>query len=243
MFASLKYILFLCVKIRNQHMNRIEKDFDLFARDRGISSNKLNGYKRYQDKIYEPYILEERQLNVTSMSIFSRLMYDRILFLSSEVDEDSANILNAQILYLNSTESDDISLFMNTPGGSVIDGLAIYDVMNFVSCDIQTYCIGMCASMGSVLLSSGAKGKRHSLPHGSIMIHQPSTAIGRIKSTDLMIEAEEMKKCEATLYSILSQNTGQDIDHIRELCQHDKWYTAKEAVAFGLIDDIVSKTR
>ena len=156
-------------------MNNI-KDFELFARDRGIGSSKLDGYNKYnlKNRIIEPYILEERTLNCAPMSVFSRLMYDKIIFLGSEIDEDVANIVTAQLLYLNSImdKDEDVKMFINSPGGSVIDGLAIYDVMNFIDPDVSTYCMGMCASMGSVLLSSGAKGKRFSLPNGEVMMHQ-----------------------------------------------------------------------
>ena len=139
-------------------------DFEKFAMSKGISTNKIDGYTKYNfnNGIIEPYILEERTLNCAPMSVFSRLMYDKIIFLGSEINEDVANIINAQLLYLNSiTDKDeDIKMFINSPGGSCIDGLAIYDVMNFIDPDVSTYCMGMCASMGSILVSSGAKGKR-----------------------------------------------------------------------------------
>lgn len=224
------------------------KDFELFARDRGISSNKLNEYDKYllrtNGGYVEPYILEEREMNVTQMSVFSRLFKDRILFLGTDVNSDSANILMSQLMFLNSVdETEDIKLYINSPGGSVSSGLAIYDIMNFITPDVSTYCMGTCASMAAVLLSSGEKGKRYSLPHSEVMIHQPSTGIGRIKAEDLRVEFEQMEKCKATLYRILSENTGKDIKEIEELCRLDKWYSADEAVDFGLIDTVIRKKK
>ena len=224
------------------------KDFELFVRDRGISSNKLNEYDKYllrtNGGYVEPYILEEREMNVTQMSVFSRLFKDRILFLGTEVTSDSANILMSQLMFLNSVdETEDIKLYINSPGGSVSCGLAIYDIMNFITPDVSTYCMGTCASMAAVLLSSGEKGKRYSLPHSEVMIHQPSTGIGRIKAEDLRVEFEQMEKCKATLYRILSENTGKDIKEIEDLCRLDKWYSADEAVDFGLIDTVIRKKK
>lgn len=224
------------------------KDFELFARDRGISSNKLNEYDKYllrtNGGYVEPYILEEREMNVTQMSVFSRLFKDRILFLGTDVNSDSANILMSQLMFLNSVdETEDIKLYINSPGGSVPSGLAIYDIMNFITPDVSTYCMGTCASMAAVLLSSGEKGKRYSLPHSEVMIHQPSKGIGRIKADDLRVEFEQMEKCKATLYRILSENTGKDIKEIEELCRLDKWYSADEAVDFGLIDTVIRKKK
>ena len=145
-------------------------------------------------------------------------------------------------MYLDSIDSsEDIKLYINSGGGAVNSGLAIYDIMNYVNPDVSTYCIGMCASMAAVLLSSGEKGKRYSLPHSEVMIHQPSTGIGRIKAMDLQVEYEQMEKCKNTLYKIVSENTGRDINEIAELCKLDKWYTADEAVDFGLIDSVIRK--
>lgn len=222
------------------------KDFELFARDRGVSSNKLDSYNKYLLKTnggyVEPYILEEREMNVTQMSVFSRLFKDRILFLGTEIDSNVANIIVSQLMYLNSVdETEDIKLYINSPGGSVSAGLAIGDVLTFVNPDVATYCMGTCASMAAVLLSWGAKGKRFALPHSEVMIHQPSTGIGRIKAEDLRVEFEQMEKCKNTLYGILSENTGKDIKEIEELCRLDKWYTADEAVDFGLIDSVIRR--
>lgn len=220
-------------------------DFEKFAMSKGISTNKIDGYTKYNfnNGIIEPYILEERTLNCAPMSVFSRLMYDKIIFLGSEINEDVANIINAQLLYLNSiTDKDeDIKMFINSPGGSCIDGLAIYDVMNFIDPDVSTYCMGMCASMGSILVSSGAKGKRFILPNGSVMIHQVSSGTGRVQNADLQIAAKESQKIQNTLYNILAANTGKSFEEIERDADRDHWFTAQEAVDYGLIDKIVTK--
>lgn len=220
-------------------------DFEKFAMSKGISTNKIDGYTKYNTRngIIEPYILEERTLNCAPMSVFSRLMYDKIIFLGSEINEDVANIINAQLLYLNSiTDKDeDIKMFINSPGGSCIDGLAIYDVMNFIDPDVSTYCMGMCASMGSILVSSGAKGKRFILPNGSVMIHQVSSTTGRVQNADLQIAAKESQKIQNTLYNILAVNTGKSFEEIEKDADRDHWFSAQEAVDYGLIDKIVTK--
>ena len=230
-------------------MDKIRIDYEIFARSEyGIGSNRLNEYDKYLVKTnsgyIEPYILEEREMNVTQMSVFSRLFKDRILFLGTEINSNSANILMSQLMYLNSVDdTEDIKLYINSGGGEVYSGLGIYDVMNFITPDVSTYCMGTCASMAAVLLSSGAKGKRYALPHSEVMIHQPSTGIGRIKAEDLKVEYEQMEKCKSTLYQILSENTNRPIEEIAELCKLDKWYTADEAVDFGLIDSVIRKNR
>lgn len=226
-------------------MDKLYKDFELFARDKGIGSNKLDGYTKYNpyNGIIEPYILEERTLNCAPMSVFSRLLYDKIIFLGTGVNDDVANIVNAQLLYLNSImdKEEDVKLFLNTPGGDVISGLAIYDVMNFIDPDVSTYCMGMCASMGSILVSSGAKGKRYILPNGSVMIHQVSSATGRVQNADLQIAAKESQKIQNTLYNILAANAGKSFEEIERDADRDHWFTAQEAVDYGLIDKIVTK--
>ena len=224
----------------------LRKDYELFARSEyGIGSNKLDSYERYMIKnsgYVEPYILEEREMNVTQMSVFSRLFKDRILFLGTEINADSANILMSQLMYLNSVdEHEDIKLYINSGGGEVYSGLGIFDVMNYITPSVSTYCMGTCASMAAVLLSSGEKGMRYALPHSEVMIHQPSTGIGRIKAEDLRVEFEQMEKCKSTLYGILAENTGRSVEEITELCKLDKWYTADEAVEFGLIDSVIRR--
>ena len=230
-------------------MDRIRKDYELFARSEfGIGSNKISEYDKYLVKTnsgyVDPYILEEREMNVTQMSVFSRLFKDRILFLGTEINSDSANILMSQLMYLNSVdEHEDIKLYINSGGGEVYSGLGIFDVMNFIEPDVQTYCMGTCASMAAVLLSSGAEGKRFALPHGKVMIHQPSTGIGRIKAEDLRVEFEEMEKCKETLYGILAENMKKTPEEVAELCRLDKWYSSDEACAAGLIDKVIRKER
>ena len=219
-------------------------DFEKFAMSQGIGTNKLNGYEKYNIKngLIEPYILEERTLNCAPMSVFSRLMYDKIIFLGSEINEDVANIINAQLLYLNSiTDKDeDIKMFINSPGGSCIDGLAIYDVMNFIDPDVSTYCMGMCASMGSILVSSGAKGKRFILPNGEVMIHQVSGgAYGQFADMDIAVK--HAGRIQETLYNILAENTGKSYDQIFKDADRDNWFSAQEAVDYGLVDKIITK--
>ncbi len=228
-------------------MENFRKDYELFARSEfGIGSNKISEYDKYLVKTnsgyVDPYILEEREMNVTQMSVFSRLFKDRILFLGTEINSDSANILMSQLMYLNSVdETEDIKLYINSGGGEVYSGLGIFDVMNFIEPDVQTYCMGTCASMAAVLLSSGAEGKRFALPHGKVMIHQPSTGIGRIKAEDLRVEYEEMEKCKETLYGILAENMKKTPEEVAELCRLDKWYSSDEACAAGLIDKVIRK--
>ena len=225
-------------------MNKIYNDYAKFAKSNcGVSSSVLDGYARHQDLYLNPTIIEERKLNVAQMDVFSRLMMDRILWLNTKVDADVMNILNSQMLYLDSISDDDISLYINSPGGSVVAGLSTYDIMNYINSDVATYCMGMSASMGAVLLSSGTKGKRYSLPHGEIMIHQPSGNSGHVKSDELEVAWKQMEKTKNTLYSILSQNTGKTVEEIEELCRLDKWYTPSEAVEDGLIDEIIYKKK
>ena len=219
-------------------------DFEKFAMSQGISTNKLDGFTKYNTRngIIEPYILEERTLNCAPMSVFSRLMYDKIIFLGSEINEDVANIINAQLLYLNSItdKKEDITMFINSPGGSCIDGLAIYDIMNYVEPDVATYCMGMCASMGSILVSSGTKGKRSILPNGEIMIHQVSSAT-RGQVADMKIAVQHADKTQEKLYNILAKNTGKSYDQIFIDADRDNWFSAQEAVDYGLVDKIVTK--
>lgn len=219
-------------------------DFYKFAISNGISSNKLDGYSKYAIKngYLNPTILEERALNVIGIDIFSRLMLERILFLGTEIDSDTSNIINSQLLYLNSIGDDDIKLYINSPGGSVNAGLAIYDTMNIIQSDVSTYCMGMAASMGAVLVSSGAKGKRWAMPHGEIMIHQPMGG-AQGQASDIFIEAEQIRKCQTTLYNILAENTGKTFDDIKRDADRDKWFDANEAKNYGLIDEIITKMK
>jgi ATP-dependent Clp protease protease subunit len=224
-------------------MNKMYNDYAKFAKSNcGVSSSVLDGYARHQDLYLNPTIIEERKLNVAQMDVFSRLMMDRILWLNTEVDADVMNILNSQMLYLDSISDDDISLYINSPGGSVVAGLSTYDIMNYINSDVATYCMGMSASMGAVLLSSGAKGKRYSLPHGEILIHQP---LGGAKgqASDILIAAEQIRKCKDTLYGILSQNTGKSVEEITKDADRDFWMTPDEAKKYGIIDEIIYKKK
>ena len=226
-------------------MVNYDKDYRLFAcSEYGISGTKMDSFEKYMQGYIEPYILEEREMNVTQMSVFSRLFKDRILFLGTDINSDTANILASQLMFLNSlSEAENIKLYINSPGGSVADGLMIYDVMNFVTPKVETYCLGTSASMAAVLLSSGTEGKRYALPHSQIMIHQPSGGTGRVKSDELEVAWNEMKKCKDTLYSILAENTGKTVEELEELCRLDKWYTPDEAVDAHLIDMVIKNNR
>ena len=191
------------------------------------------------DGFVSPTIIEERKLNVASMDVFSRLMMDRIIFLGSDIDSNVANTINAQLLFLDSVDnSQDITMYINSPGGSVYDGLAIYDTMQMIHADVKTICIGMGASMASILLSGGTKGKRFALPHSRVLIHQP---LGGAKgqASDITIVAEEINKLKNELYQILSTNTGQSLEKITKDADRDFYMTAKEALEYGIIDKII----
>ena len=227
-------------------MNCKYNDFEKFAVSNGIGSNKLNSYFNY----INPMILEERSMNVTSVDIFSRLLYEKIIYLGTAIDADVANIVNGQMLYLKSIcEADEeIKLYINSPGGGCTAGLSIYDTMNLIDPDVSTICIGMAASMASIILSSGAKGKRYSLPHSSIMIHQVSTSTGRVQTADLKIEYEYTKYLQNTLYNILSKNSGKTFDEIEKDADRDHWLSPSDCLPgiygeFGLIDEILEKEK
>lgn len=192
-----------------------------------------------------PYVIEQSPRGERSFDIYSRLLNDRVVFLGEEVTDASANVVVAQLLHLESVDPDkDISLYINTPGGSVSAGLAIYDTMQFVKCDVSTICLGMAASMGSVLLAGGAPGKRFILPNAQVMIHQPmgGTGSGHTQQTDIQIMAEEIKKTRERLEAILAEHCGKTPEQLHADCERDNWLTAEEAKAYGLVDDVV-KTR
>ena len=213
-------------------MEHLAKDFQLFARDHRVSSNTFHGY-------FNPYIIEERKLNVATMDVFSRLMMDRIIFIGTSIDDDVANVIQAQLLYLQSLDDKaDISLYLNTPGGIVSAGLGIYDTMQIISPKVNTICTGLAASMGSILLSAGEK--RSILPHARVMIHQPLGGITG-QDSDIIIEAEEIKKCRDELCNILAEHTKQPFDKVFQDMDRDHWFTAQEAVDYGLVDKILSK--
>ena len=229
-------------------MDKLYKDFELFARDKGVSSSKLDGYKRHTSGIISPTIVEERQLNAVTMDVFSKLIYERIIVLGTAIDSDVANIINAQMMYLNSVDGEaDIKLWINSPGGDCDSGLAIVDIMNWVDCDVSTYTMGIAASMGSIILCSGERGKRFALPHSKILLHQPMSSVApHTQESDFKIAYEELKKCKDTLYTILSENTGKSIEEITADADRDHWLTAAESVPgvygpYGLIDEIIVK--
>ncbi len=217
-------------------------DFEKYAvRHRGISSHTLHDVKSAYAAYVNPMILEERQLNVTQLDVFSRLMMDRILFLGAPVDDDVANIIQAQLLFLESVDPhSDIQLYVNTPGGSVSAGLGIYDTMQLVNCDVATICTGMAASMGAVLLTAGAAGKRSALPHSRVMIHQPLGGV-QGQASDIEITAREIARTKRELYDILSLHSGKPVADIERDADRDYWLTAEQAKEYGLIDTVLTK--
>jgi ATP-dependent Clp protease protease subunit len=215
------------------------KEFEKYAvKHRGISSATLHSYSDSFTNL-TPYIIEERSLNVAQMDVFSRLMMDRIIFLGEPINDYVANIVTAQLLFLDSTDrARDIQMYINSPGGSVYAGLGIYDTMQFVTPDVSTICTGMAASMGQILLCAGVKGKRSALKHSRIMIHQPSGGIGG-QASDIAITAKEIKKVKLELYSITAQHTGKDVETISKDSDRDFWMSAAEAKDYGLIDEVL----
>ena len=220
----------------------MNKDFKSFATANcgvsGTTLNKIESKLIIPQAYINPTILEERQLNVTQMDVFSRLMADRIIFLGTEINDTVANVIIAQLLYLSSQDPESpITMYLNTPGGSVYDGLAIYDTMQYISNEVQTVCTGLAASMGSVLLCAGEKGKRFALPHSRIMIHQPlGGAHGQ--ASDIEITAKEILKLKGELYQIIADHSGKTLKQIEKDADRDHWLTAKEAVEYGMIDNI-----
>lgn len=212
-------------------------DFNKYAISNGISSLKLHQYAEY----ISPTIIEERQLNVASMDVFSRLMMDRIIFLGCPVSDDAANIIQAQLLFLESSDpTRDITIYINTPGGSVSAGLGIYDTMQLIESDVATVCTGMAASMGAVLLTAGAKGKRSSLTHSRIMLHQPLGA-AEGQASDIEITARQILRAKSELYAILAKHTGKTVKQIEKDSDRDFWLTSAEALSYGVVDTILTK--
>lgn len=219
-------------------------EFEKYARlHKGISSLSLNRFNSISNAYINPTIIEERQLNVATMDVFSRLMMDRIIFLGVPINDDVANIIQAQLLYLDSVESkSDIQLYINSPGGAVYAGLGIYDTMQLVSSDVATICTGMAASMSAVLLTAGATGKRSALPHSRVMIHQPMGG-AEGQATDIEITAREIVKIKKELYEIISLHSGKPLEQIEKDADRDHWMTAIEAKEYGMIDEILSKSK
>ena len=209
----------------------------------GISSLSLHRYNSMCSNYISPTIIEERQMNVASMDIFSRLMMDRIIFLGVPIDDNVSNIIQGQLLFLESTDAKkDIQIYMNSPGGSVYAGLGMYDTMQYIRPDIATICTGMAASMAAVLLCAGAKGKRTGLPHSRVMIHQPMGG-AQGQASDIEITAREIQKIKKELYEIISNHSGQDYDQVWKDGDRDHWMLADEAKAYGMIDEVLVRDK
>ena len=207
----------------------------------GMNGMVIDDVMRAQAQYLNPYILEERQLNVTQMDVFSRLMMERIIFLGTQVDDYSANTIQAQLLYLDSVDpGKDISIYINSPGGSVTAGLGIYDTMQFISSDVATLCTGMAASMAAVLLVAGKEGKRSALKHSRVMIHQPLGGV-QGQASDIEIEAREIQKFKKELYTIISEHAHQPFDKVWNDSDRNYWMTSEEAKEYGMIDEVLMR--
>ena len=207
----------------------------------GISSLKMDRYTSMTRNYITPYIIEERPMNITQLDVFSRLMKDRIIFLGVPIDDDVANIIQAQLLFLESQDPDrDIQIYLNSPGGMVYAGLGIYDTMQYLKPDVSTICTGMAASMAAVLLCAGAKGKRFALPHSRVMIHQPMGG-AQGQASDIEIEAQEIMKIKKELYDIIAHHTGKSFDQVWQDSDRDHWMVAAEAKEYGMIDQVLVK--
>ena len=223
-------------------MNKIGtfEDFKHFAKDKvNISKDVID--RQFKNMVY-PTVIEERDsaMRVSEINVFSRLIQDRILFLSGEVDSLSMDTMIAQMLYLNSVDNRDINMYINSPGGDVLAGLSLIDTMNYVESDVSTTCMGMAASMGAVLLSCGAKGKRFVLPHSRVMIHQVSSGMRGVLK-DMEIELEQTKRCKEDLYHILADNCGKTFEEIEKDCDRNFWLIGNEAVQYGIVDNVLTK--
>ncbi|MBL0269583.1 MAG: ATP-dependent Clp protease proteolytic subunit [Chitinophagaceae bacterium] len=215
-------------------------EFEKYAvKHHGLSSNTLNSYASHLVTALTPNIIEERSLNIAVMDVYSRLMMDRIIFLGYPINDEVANIVIAQMLFLDSSDrTRDINMYINSPGGSVYAGLGVYDTMQFVSPDISTICIGVAASMACVLLGAGTKGKRAALKHARIMMHQPSGAIGG-QASDIEITVNEIRKLKKELYEVVNIHTGKSVEQIEKDFDRDNWMTAPEAKEYGLVDEVL----
>ena len=217
-------------------------DFRKFATGHlGLNSQVVDDVMSMQNQYLNPYILEERQLNVTQMDVFSRLMMDRIIFLGTPIDDYTANTLQAQLLYLDSVDpGKDISIYINSPGGSVSAGLGIYDTMQFINSDVSTICTGMAASMAAVLLVAGAEGKRSALPHSRVMIHQPMGG-AQGQASDIEITAREIQKYKKELYKIIANHSHNTYEKVWADSDRDYWMTSQEALEYGMIDKVLMR--
>ena len=229
-------------KLKNSKTQTNMEDFKKYAtKHLGMNSMVLDDVLKAQSQYLNPYILEERQLNVTQMDVFSRLMMDRIIFLGTQIDDYTANTLQAQLLYLDSVDNGkDISIYINSPGGSVYAGLGIYDTMQFISSDVATICTGMAASMAAVLLVAGAEGKRSALPHSRVMIHQPLGGV-QGQACDIEITAREIQKLKHELYTIIADHSHTPFDKVWADSDRDYWMTAQEAKEYGMIDQVLMR--
>ncbi|MBO9633847.1 MAG: ATP-dependent Clp protease proteolytic subunit [Chitinophagaceae bacterium] len=216
------------------------KEFEKYAvKHRGISSNTLDAYQKYQVTNLTPNIIEERPMNIAVMDVYSRLMMDRIIFLGYPINDEVANIITAQMLFLESTDRHrDIQMYINSPGGSVYSGLGVYDTMQYITPDVSTICIGMAASMAAVLLCAGTNGKRTALRHSRIMMHQPSGAIGG-QASDIEITVNEIRKIKKNLYDIIAYHTGKPVKTVEKDSDRDYWLTSDEAKEYGLVDEVL----
>ena len=220
-------------------------DFRKYALDRGVSRAALDDMFHRSENVSNIYpgVIEERaaSMRAVEMNVFSRLMYDRIIYFSGEVNSDNCDIMIAQLLYLASADDErDIIMYINSPGGDVVAGLGVIDTMDFITPNVRTTCIGMCASMGAVLLSNGQKGKRSILKHGRVMIHSVSSAF-KGHTADVRIEMEQSERCQKDLYEILAKNTGKTYEEINTLCDRDNWFIGQEAVELGIVDKVLEK--
>jgi len=222
-------------------MNHSDEFRKYAVKHHGISSTNVDRY--INSSILKPYIIEERQLNVAQMDVFSRLMMDRIIFLGSEIFDEVANIIQAQLLFLESVDSTkDIQIYINSPGGEVYAGLGIYDTMQYIAPDIATICTGMAASMSAVLLAAGAKGKRSALPHSRVMIHQPMGG-ARGQASDIEITAREIQKLKGELFEIIAKHSGQTLKKVTADSDRDHWMIAQEAKEYGMIDEVLKRNK
>lgn len=220
----------------------MKNDFRDFAvKHLGMNGFAVDDYTRITSSYISPTIIEERQLNVAQMDVFSRLMMDRIIFLGTQIDDYTANVIQAQLLFLDSSDpGKDISIYINSPGGSVYAGLGIYDTMQYISSDVKTICTGIAASMAAVLLVAGEKGKRFALNHSRVMIHQPMGG-AQGQASDIEITAREIQKLKKELYTIISNHSGMPFDKVEKDSDRDYWMTSAEAKEYGMIDDILIK--
>ena len=218
----------------------MKNEFQKYAvKHHGISSLRLEQYQSIAKNYLTPYIIEERPMNITQLDVFSRLMKDRIIFLGVPIYDDVANIIQAQLLFLESQNADqDIQIYINSPGGSVYAGLGIYDTMQYLKPEIHTICTGIAASMSAVLLCSGTKGKRFALPHSRVMIHQPMGGT-QGQASDIEIEAREIQKLKKELYEIIAAHTGRTYEEVWKDSDRDYWMIAAEAKEYGMIDEVL----